>query len=123
VDYQKVTVPQGEKITKGADGKLNVPNNPIVPFIEGDRTRADIWRASVRVIDSAGENSYRGTRKISWTEIYAGRKANVVYGPNTWLPQETLEVVKDFLIVIKGPLINPCRRRDTEHQRGVKAGT
>lgn len=105
--YQKVTVPQGQKITMGVDGKLNVPDHPIVPFIEGDGTGADIWRAAVRVIDAAVEKAYRGTRKISWMEVYAGEKANDVYGPNTWLPQETLEVIKEFLIAIKGPLMTP----------------
>ncbi len=105
--YQKVTVPQGQKITMGANGKLNVPDNPIVPFIEGDGTGPDIWKASVRVIDAAVEKAYKGTRKISWMEVYAGEKANVVYGANTWLPQETLEVIKEFLIGIKGPLTTP----------------
>jgi isocitrate dehydrogenase len=107
VGYQKVTVPQGQKITMGSNGKLNVPDNPIVPFIEGDGTGSDIWRASVRVIDAAVAKAYKGTRKIAWMEVYAGEKANEVYGPNTWLPQETLEVVKDFLIAIKGPLTTP----------------
>jgi isocitrate dehydrogenase len=107
VGYQKVTIPQGQKITMGANGKLNVPDHPIVPFIEGDGTGPDIWKASVRVIDAAVEKAYKGTRKISWMEVYAGEKANEVYGANTWLPQETLDVIKEFLIGIKGPLTTP----------------
>ena len=85
----KVIVPEnGKKITKEG-GKFVVPDNPIIPFIEGDGIGPDIWAASVRVFDAAVEKAYGGKRKINWMEVYAGEKANDVYGPNTWLPQET----------------------------------
>ncbi len=96
----------GEPITM-RQGKLNVPDNPIIPFIEGDGTGADIWRASVRVIDAAVEKAYGGTRKIAWYEVYAGEKANEVYGEPIWLPQETLQAMKEYLVGIKGPLTTP----------------
>ena len=87
------------------DGKLIVPDNPIIPFIEGDGIGPDIWAASQRVIDAAVEHTYHGARKIEWLEVYAGDKANDVYGPNTWLPDETLDIINDYLVAIKGPLI------------------
>ena len=96
----------GEKVTMNND-KLLVPDNPIIPFIEGDGIGSDIWKSSVRVFDSAVEKAYSGRKKIHWMEIYAGEKANDVYGENTWLPQETLDVVNDCLIAIKGPLSTP----------------
>ncbi len=96
----------GEKVTMNND-KLLVPDNPIIPFIEGDGIGSDIWKSSVRVFDSAVEKAYSGRKKIHWMEIYAGEKANDVYGENTWLPQETLDVVNDCLIAIKGPLTTP----------------
>ncbi|MEX1018158.1 MAG: NADP-dependent isocitrate dehydrogenase [Litorilinea sp.] len=105
--YQHVEVPaQGEKITL-QDGVLNVPNNPIVAFIEGDGTGVDIWAASQPVLDAAVEKAYGGTRKISWMEVYAGEKANDVYGEVIWLPEETLEVIDEYLVAIKGPLTTP----------------
>src|SRR3569623_696833 len=94
----------GAKITI-ADGKLNVPNNPIIPFIEGDGTGADIWRASVRVFDAAVEKAYGGKRKIHWMEIYAGEKSNVQFG--SWLPEATVQACRDYLVSIKGPLTTP----------------
>jgi isocitrate dehydrogenase len=104
--FKKIVVPAGEKITM-QDGILNVPNNPIVPFIEGDGTGADIWAASVRVLDAAVEKAYGGTKKISWMEVYAGDKANDVYGEIVWLPEETNDAIREFLIGIKGPLTTP----------------
>lgn len=105
--YQKLNPPkEGQKITV-TNGKLNVPDNPIIPFIEGDGTGPDIWRASVRVFDAAVQKAYGGKRKIVWFEVYAGEKSNEVYGPNTWLPDETIEAIRDHIIGIKGPLTTP----------------
>ncbi|MDF2904030.1 MAG: isocitrate dehydrogenase [Bacillus sp. (in: firmicutes)] len=95
---------QGEKITV-KDGVLNVPNNPIVPFIEGDGTGPDIWAAASRVLDAAVEKAYKGQRKIVWKEVLAGEKAFNETGE--WLPQETLDVINEYLIAIKGPLTTP----------------
>ena len=102
--YTHVTVPQGEKITISG-GKLHVPNHPIVPFIEGDGTGRDIWRASVRVLDAAVEKAYGGKRKISWMEVYAGEKAFTQF--NNWLPDDTVNAFREFLVGIKGPLTTP----------------
>ena len=96
--------PGGEKITI-ANGKLHVPNQPIIPFIEGDGTGRDIWRASVRVFDAAVDKAYGGKRKIHWMEVFAGEKANKAY--NTWLPDETVTACRDYLVSIKGPLTTP----------------
>jgi isocitrate dehydrogenase len=105
--YKHITPPaEGAKITKTADG-LQVPDRPIIPFIEGDGTGPDIWRAAVRVFDAAVEKAYHGKRKIAWMEIYGGDKAVAVYGPDTWLPDETLEAIGDHLLAIKGPLTTP----------------
>jgi len=87
------------------NGKLNVPNNPIIPFIEGDGTGPDIWAASVRVLDAAVEKAYGGAKKIEWKEVFAGEKAYNKEGE--WLPNETLEVIKEYLVAIKGPLTTP----------------
>ena len=105
--YQKIVVPAGEKITKSPSGALQVPDHPILPFIEGDGTGRDIWRASVRVLDAAVAKAYGGKRRISWMEVYAGEKANDVYGPNTWLPDETVAAFQEYLVGIKGPLTTP----------------
>ncbi|MEO0365261.1 MAG: NADP-dependent isocitrate dehydrogenase [Pseudomonadota bacterium] len=94
----------GEKITI-ENGKLQVPDHPIVPFIEGDGTGPDIWRATVRVLDAAVEKSYGGKRKIEWVEIFAGQKANDLY--NTWLPESSVQACRDYLVSIKGPLTTP----------------
>ena len=105
--YEKLTPPtQGEKITV-SEGKLRVPDQPIIPFIEGDGTGPDIWRAAQRVFDAAVNKAYGGRRKIVWFEVYAGEKANAVYGPNTWLHDDTLAAIKDHVIAIKGPLTTP----------------
>ena len=104
----KIKIPaNGQKITMGADGRLQVPERPIVPFIEGDGTGADITRAAMVAWNAAVEKAYGGKRKVEWMEIYAGEKANEVYGANTWLPAETLEVCRDYLVSIKGPLTTP----------------
>jgi isocitrate dehydrogenase len=95
---------QGAKITI-KDGKLSVPANPIIPFIEGDGTGPDIWRASVRVMDAAVQKAYGGARKIHWMEVYAGEKSNKTF--NTWLPDETVAACREYLVSIKGPLTTP----------------
>ena len=103
--YQHVTVPaDGAKITI-QNGKLQVPDRPIVPFIEGDGTGVDIWRASVRVLDAAVAKAYGGRRKIAWMEVYAGEKAFKQF--DNWLPDETVEAFREFLVGIKGPLTTP----------------
>lgn len=94
----------GEKITL-VNGKLNVPNNPIIPFIEGDGTGPDIWASAVRVLDAAVEKAYNGKKKIEWKEVYAGEKAFNKTG--NWLPDETLDVIREMLVAIKGPLTTP----------------
>jgi len=105
--YQKIVVPShGEKITL-VDGKLHVPDNPIVAFIEGDGTGVDIWAASQPVLDAAVEKAYGGKRRIAWMEVYAGEKANEVYGEPIWLPQETLDAIDEYIVAIKGPLTTP----------------
>ena len=104
---QHVTVPSdGEKITI-ADGQLRVPDNPIVGFIEGDGTGPDIWYACQRVLDAAVDRAYGGGRRIAWMELYAGSKANDVYGEVIWLPEETLDCIKEHLLMLKGPLATP----------------
>ncbi len=106
--YQKIQVPAvGEKITVNADHSLNVPDNPIIPFIEGDGIGVDISPVMIKVVDAAVEKAYGGQRKISWMEVYAGEKATQVYDQDTWLPQETLDAVKDYVVSIKGPLTTP----------------
>lgn len=102
----------GEKITVNADNSLNVPNNPIIPFIEGDGIGFDITPPMIKVVDTAVQKAYNGNRKISWMEVYAGEKAVKVYGKDqdgkdTWLPAETMQAVKDYVISIKGPLTTP----------------
>jgi isocitrate dehydrogenase len=106
-NYQHIKVPQdGEKI-RVVNNKLKVPANPIIAFIEGDGTGPDIWRASKKVFDAAVEKAFNGKKKISWMEIYAGEKAVAVYGNNSWLPEETVEAIKEFSVAIKGPLTTP----------------
>ncbi|NBI43757.1 NADP-dependent isocitrate dehydrogenase [[Haemophilus] felis] len=103
----KVVIPQGQKIQLDAQDTLVVPDNPIIPFIEGDGIGVDVTPAMQTVINAAVEKAYGGKRKISWVEIYAGGKANEVYGENTWLPDETLELIKTYHVAIKGPLMTP----------------
>lgn len=96
---------QGEKITMGPDNKLNVPDHPVIPYIEGDGIGPDIWKASVRVLDAAVEKAYDGARRIHWKEILAGEKSFNLNG--SWLPEESLDVAKEYLVSIKGPLTTP----------------
>lgn len=106
--YQKIQVPaNGEKITVNADMSLSVPDNPIIPFIEGDGIGVDISPVMIKVVDAAIEKAYGGKRQISWMEVYAGEKATQVYDKDTWLPKETLEAVRDYVVSIKGPLTTP----------------
>jgi len=103
--YTNVKVPAGGAKISIKDGKLQVPDNPIIPFVEGDGTGRDIWRASVRVFDAAIEKAYGGKRKAHWMEVYAGEKSFKLF--NNWLPDETVEAFKEFLVGIKGPLTTP----------------
>ncbi len=106
--YQKIVVPEGgEKITVNADNTLNVPNNPIIPFIEGDGIGVDVTPAMKIAIDAAVQKAYNGERKIHWMVVYAGEKATQVYDADTWLPEETLEAVQEYVVSIKGPLTTP----------------
>ena len=102
----KVNIPQGEKIQL-IDGALQVPNHPIIPFIEGDGIGVDVTPAMQAVLNAAVEKAYGGKRKIAWMEVYAGAKANEVYGENTWLPSETLDLIREYHVAIKGPLMTP----------------
>ena len=107
MDFNKIQIPSvGKKITI-ENGVLNVPDNPIVAFIEGDGIGPDIWKAAKNVLDGAVKAAYNGQREISWMEVFAGEKANEVYGEDLWLPEETLEAFKEYLIGIKGPLTTP----------------
>ena len=104
-EYKLSKVPRnGEKVTF-ADGKLSIPSHPIIPFVEGDGTGPDIWRASVRVFDAAVEKAFGGERKVEWMEVYAGEKAFKQF--NDWLPQETIDAMQEFRVSIKGPLTTP----------------
>ena len=108
MSYQHVKVPaSGQKITANADFSLNVPNEPIIPYIEGDGIGRDITPVMLKVVDAAVAKAYGGQRKIHWMEIYAGEKATQVYGADISMPAETLEIVKDYLVSIKGPLTTP----------------
>ena len=106
--YQKIKVPtDGNKITVNADHSLNVPDNPIIPYIEGDGIGVDVSPVMIKVVDAAVQKAYGGKRKIAWMEVYAGEKATQVYDQDTWLPQETLDAVRDYVVSIKGPLTTP----------------
>lgn len=108
VMYQHIKVPtEGEKIQVNDDNSLNVPDNPIIPFIEGDGIGVDITPVMRKVVDSAVEKAYGGQRKIAWMEIYAGEKSTTIYGADVWLPEETLLAAKEFVVSIKGPLTTP----------------
>lgn len=107
MQYQHIIVPKGEKITINADFSLNVPNQPIIPFVEGDAVGAEITPVMQKVIDAAVQKAYNGERKIAWMEVYAGEKSTKVYGENEWLPQETLDALKEYIVSIKGPLTTP----------------
>jgi isocitrate dehydrogenase len=106
--YQHVKIPAGgTKITVNKDFSLNIPDNPIIPYIEGDGTGLDITPVMLKVVDAAVAKAYGGKRKIHWMEIFAGEKSTKVYGPDVWLPQETLAIVRDYVVSIKGPLTTP----------------
>tara|TARA_Y100001970_G_scaffold226306_1_gene279797 strand:- start:214 stop:1509 length:1296 start_codon:yes stop_codon:yes gene_type:complete len=106
--FEHIVEPKnGSKITLDKSGKLNIPDNPIIPFIEGDGIGSDITPAMIQVVDSAIEKSYAGKRKIEWMEIYCGEKSTIVYGEDNWLPPETLKALEIYLVGIKGPLTTP----------------
>jgi isocitrate dehydrogenase len=106
--YQHIKVPaQGEKITVNADMSLNVPDQPVIPYIEGDGTGFDITPVMLKVVDAAVATAYGGKKKIHWMEMYAGEKATKVYGPDVWLPDETLAAAREYVVSIKGPLTTP----------------
>jgi len=106
--YNKIKVPtEGKKITIDSNGRLSVPDNPIVPFIEGDGIGVDITPAMLNVVDAAVNKAYSGSKKISWMEVYCGEKSTQVYDKDTWLPDETIDALKDFVVSIKGPLTTP----------------
>ena len=106
--YQHIQIPgEGQKITVNADMSLNVPDHPVIPFIEGDGTGLDITPVMLKVVDAAVAKAYGGKRKIQWMEVYAGEKATRIYGPDVWLPEETLHAVRDYVVSIKGPLTTP----------------
>src|SRR5207247_627861 len=108
MSYIKLKPPtKGQKITMGPGMKLNVPDNPIVLYIEGDGTGPDLWAASVRVFDAAVQKAYNGKRRIEWFEVYAGEKCNKIYGEGNWLHDDTTNAFKEFLVGIKGPLTTP----------------
>ena len=107
MSYDKIKIPAGEKITLRSEGVLNVPDQPIITYIEGDGTGPDITAAAMRIWNAAVEKAYGGKRKIAWMEVFAGEKANKVYGEGTWLPQETIDAIREYRIAIKGPLTTP----------------
>ncbi|KCB32455.1 NADP-dependent isocitrate dehydrogenase [Bordetella hinzii] len=108
MSYQHIKIPPGgQKITVNPDLSLNVPDQVIIPYIEGDGTGADITPVMLKVVDAAIEKAYQGKRRIHWMEVYAGEKATRVYGGDNWLPEETLEVVREYLVSIKGPITTP----------------
>ena len=106
--YQHIKIPtEGHKITVNSDLSLNVPNDPIIPYIEGDGTGLDITPVMLKVVDAAVAKAYGGKRKIHWMEVFAGEKSTNVYGPDVWLPEETLHAIRDYVVSIKGPLTTP----------------
>ena len=108
MSYQHIKIPaSGEAISANDDLSLNVPDNPVIPFIEGDGIGVDISPVMIKVVDAAVEKAYQGGRKISWMEIYAGEKATSIYGEDNWLPDETLQAMQDYIVSIKGPLTTP----------------
>jgi isocitrate dehydrogenase len=108
MSYQHIKVPaDGQAITANEDLSLNVPDHPVIPYIEGDGIGADISPVMIKVVDAAVEKAYQGSRKISWMEIFAGEKATTIYGEDEWLPDETLAAMQDYVVSIKGPLTTP----------------
>ena len=117
--YNGVAVPSDGKKIGYAAGKYEVPDNPIVPFIEGDGTGRDIWKASRRVFDAAVEKAYKGKRCVAWYEVFAGEKAKAKF--DTWLPDDTVAAIREFRVAIKGPLTTPVGRRHSVAQRCAAA--
>jgi isocitrate dehydrogenase len=108
MSYQHIKIPaEGQAITSNEDLSLNVPDNPVIPFIEGDGIGADISPVMIKVVDAAVDRAYQGARKIAWMEIYAGEKATSIYGEDEWLPDESLAAMQDYIVSIKGPLTTP----------------
>ena len=108
MNYQHINIPaNGEKITTNPDFSLNVPDQPIIPFIEGDGIGIDITPVMHKVIDAAVEKAYNGSKKIHWMEIFAGEKSTKVYGADVWMPEETMQALKEYVVSIKGPLTTP----------------
>ena len=108
MSYQHIKVPSnGAKITVNADHSLTVPNNPVIPFITGDGIGVDITPVMQKVVDAAVKKAYHGEKQIHWMEIYAGEKANARYGDSQWLPKETLDAIRQYVVSIKGPLTTP----------------
>ncbi len=105
--YDKIKFPAGDKITVSADGKLTVPDHPLITYIEGDGIGADITKAAMHIWNSAIQKAYNGKRSIAWTEVFAGEKATKIYGEGVWLPEETLQAIEECKISIKGPLTTP----------------
>lgn len=105
--FKKISIPQDGTPITFENGKLVVPDNPIILFIEGDGTGPDIWKASKMVFDAAVQKAYNGQKEIKWAEIYAGEKSLTVYGKNKWLPDETVEAIRQYKVAIKGPLTTP----------------
>ena len=106
--FQHIQVPaEGQKITVNADMSLNVPDQPIIPFIEGDGTGVDITPVMIKVVDAAVARAYGGKRKIQWMEVFAGEKSTRIYGPDVWLPEETMQALREYVVSIKGPLTTP----------------
>lgn len=105
--YDKIKFPAGDRITVSADGKLTVPDHPLITYIEGDGIGADITKAAMHIWNSAIQKAYNGKRSIAWTEVFAGEKATKIYGEDVWLPEETLQAVEECKISIKGPLTTP----------------
>jgi len=107
MSFDKITIPEGDKITVTADGTLTVPDRPIIPFIEGDGIGIDVTPVMTKVIDAAVEKAYGGKRQIAWMEVYAGEKSTDVYPDGSGLPAETMEAIRDYVVSIKGPLTTP----------------
>ena len=105
--FQHIKVPQGDKITIAADNSLSIPNHPIIPYIEGDGIGVDITPVMIDVIDAAVRHAYAGERSIRWMEVYAGEKSLEIYGPGEWLPDETVQAIREYIVAIKGPMTTP----------------
>ena len=108
MNYQHIKIPEtGEKITTNSDFSLNVPDKPIIPYIEGDGIGADISPVMIKVINAAVDKAYGSDREIQWMEVFAGEKATTVYGADVWMPDETMDAIKDYVVSVKGPLTTP----------------